>query len=642
MKLEEIKKYELPTATLTPMIQMTDAELEANRGGTLIFDIECFRNYFLILFMDFASGKVVTFERTNEFDFDRQKLTWLISNYRIVGFNSWMYDEPMLWASLHGLWPTQLKTLSDQLICQERFSRAMAEKDWGFKIGFSNHIDILNVLPSSKFTSLKQYGGRIHVPRLQDLPLDPQQDLTADEIFIIRHYCYDDCVTTAHLFSKLQDPVKLREEMGLNYGLDLRSRSDAQIAERVIKEEIESISGLKVNRPRRTPGERLQYQVPGFVQFHTPIMQNALSVIRETVFELDKTGKPIMPPTIRKMIIPIGTSVYNMGMGGLHSKEKKRAHFADKDTLLLDRDVASYYPQIILNQGLFPKHLGEAFLNVYDDLVRRRLIAKAAKDKPTADSLKITINGAFGKLGSHYSCLYAPELLLQVTLTGQLALLMLIEMLEICNIRVVSANTDGIVIKCSVGKEAHLNQIVAAWEEITDFVTEETRYKALYSRDVNNYIAIGADGDFKAKGSFVCGLSMKNPNREQLMKNPEFEICNEAVMLFLRDGISIEKTIRGSWEMHKFLAVRKVTGGAAKDKLYLGKSIRWYMRFNEFGAIQRVVNGNTVPNTTGGYPMMTLTGIAGDIDYDWYVKRSLGILNDIGFNSKNEIQRELF
>ena len=111
----------------------------------------------------------------------------------------------------------------------------------------------------------------------------------------------------------------------------------------------------------------------------------------------------------------------------------------------MDCDVASYYPSIILNQGLCPANIGENFLRVYKKIVDERLKAKKEGDKVVSESLKIVINGSFGKFGSKFSALYAPEMLLQVTLTGQLALLMLIEKLENADIKVISANTDGVV-----------------------------------------------------------------------------------------------------------------------------------------------------------------------------------------------------
>src|SRR5665648_505827 len=118
-----------------------------------------------------------------------------------------------------------------------------------------------------------------------------------------------------------------------------------------------------------------------------------------------------------------------------------------KDFYLIDKDCTSYYPSIILGLRLYPTHMGDCFLEVYETIVNKRLEAKRNKDKVVANALKITINGSFGKLGSKYSNLYAPDLLIQVTLTGQLALLMLIEMIEGIGISIVSGNTDGIVIK---------------------------------------------------------------------------------------------------------------------------------------------------------------------------------------------------
>ena len=63
------------------------------------------------------------------------------------------------------------------------------------------------------------------------------------------------------------------------------------------------------------------------------------------------------------------------------------------------------------------------------NLLQKELIeakAQLAMYQAEDSSKKIQINGSFGKLGSKYSLLYAPDLLLQTTITGQLALLMLI------------------------------------------------------------------------------------------------------------------------------------------------------------------------------------------------------------------------
>ena len=60
-----------------------------------------------------------------------------------------------------------------------------------------------------------------------------------------------------------------------------------------------------------------------------------------------------------------------MGIGGLHSTEQSVHYIANEDFILVDRDVTSYYPTIILNQGLAPAHLGEAFTNTYRQILDR-------------------------------------------------------------------------------------------------------------------------------------------------------------------------------------------------------------------------------------------------------------------------------
>ena len=232
-----------------------------------------------------------------------------------------------------------------------------------------------------------------------------------------------------------------------------------------------------------------------------------------------------------------------------------------------------------MNLGLFPPHLGPVFLQVYRGIVNRRIAAKKRKDKVMADSLKIVVNGSYGKLGSKYSILYAPNLLIQTTITGQLALLLLIERLEMAGIRVVSANTDGIVLKCHRTMVDTMNAVVAQWEADTGFPTEETRYMGLYSRDVNNYIAIKqkecytedgiqyweevCDGT-KKKGAYANPWASSENRAFQLHKNPTCTICVEAVEKYLIEGVPVDHTIRQCKDITKFVAVRTVRGGAVK------------------------------------------------------------------------------
>lgn len=258
------------------------------------------------------------------------------------------------------------------------------------------------------------------------------------------------------------------------------------------------------------------------------------------------------------------------------------------------------------------------------------------------DSLKLVINGSFGKFGSAYSILYSPDLLMQVTVTGQLSLLMLIESLELSGISVISANTDGIVIRCLKAREARLSEIIKDWEIATNFETEETRYWAVYSRDVNNYIAVKEKGGCKSKGAYSNPWADPKMAIFRFHKNPTNTICIEAAIGLIDKNIPIEKTIIECRDIRKFVSVRSVKGGAEKDGVNIGKVVRWYYAKNTSGTINYILSGNKVPRSEEAKPLMDLPEtFPDDVNFDWYIKETVSILQDIGFYDKPK-QKGLF
>jgi hypothetical protein len=116
-----------------------------------------------------------------------------------------------------------------------------------------------------------------------------------------------------------------------------------------------------------------------------------------------------------------------------------------------------------------------------------------------------------------------------------------------------------------------------------------------------------------------------------LAKNPETAICVEAALAWLRAGAPIDKSIRACRDLSKFVAIRKVQGGAVKDGEYLGKAVRWYYAAGETGTINYKVNGYKVPSTDGARPCMDMPAeFPDDVDYQWYERETLGILEAVG------------
>ena len=288
------------------------------------------------------------------------------------------------------------------------------------------------------------------------------------------------------------------------------------------------------------------------------------------------------------------------------------------------------------------------------------------KYKTESDAKKIVMNGTFGKLNSKYSIFYAPTEMLQVTVTGQLALLMLIEALENTGISVVSANTDGLVVRCRRDMEWIRDDIIRWWESTTGFVMEMTRFSKLACRDVNSYVAVTTDGDVKCKGAFAP----PEPGPSG-WPNPTGQVCVDAIVAYLQNGTPLVDTIHACNDVRKFVYVRSVTGGgmfnpepvlpksttltkmrevagniADKAELlarydairlqrlargtYLGKVVRWYYATGSKACIT-YKTGNLVPTTDGCAPLMELPGtLPDDIDYAWYEAEAAGLLVDIG------------
>lgn len=585
------------------------------------FDMEVYPNYTLLLFKEFT-GKVTYFEQFEKEKLPLDKIRQIVKSSTLVTFNGTGYDIPLLMYCLTGKSAAEVHAASDRIIFDNM-------KWWNFERTFKiktkdpllDHIDLMEAAPLKG--SLKVYGSRMHEKVLQDAPIKPGTLLQFDELEEVRDYCVNDVVTTIDLYNALSEQIELRKSMSTTYGVDLRSKSDAQMAEAVIKHEIEKIQGHKIEPPGMGAGDKFPYRIPAWMGFR---QLDILDIIREARFVVADKGNVLMPKELADRKIELGTGVYRMGIGGLHSSETKQIMEADAEYMILDFDVASYYPTIVLNERLFPRHIGTDFLVVYGGIVTKRLAAKAAKQKIVAESLKICVNGTFGKLGSKYSVLYSPDLMVQVTVTGQLALLMLIEALwDIPDCQVISANTDGVTVRCRRTVEPLVMAAVKDWELITEFTLERNDYSGLYSRDVNNYIAQKTNGEIKTKGVYGVGLP--------LQKNPYAHICSTAVIDYLTLGASVRGTIEACRDIREFVCVRAVKGGAVYKGEELGRVARWYYAQGTDEPIRYKINNYLVPSTVGAKPLMRIErydALPEDLDRDWYVRESETMLHEMG------------
>lgn len=582
---------------------------------------------------------------------DIQAIVNILAAYQIVTFNGWNYDLPILVLALHGANNEQLKAAGDDIIVRQMKPWDFYRK-YGFEIpSYIDHVDLFDVAPGVSI-GLKMYMGRIHAPKMQDLPVAFDVPIEPGQRLGISTYCDNDLDGTHLLRQGLKDRLALRVAISDQYQIDVRSKSDAQIAEAVIKATL----GFKPERRYIRHGFEFKYEAPAYINFVSPQLKRLLTAVQNAPFvvsdkeeaqslgheEVTRTGVQI-PEELKGRDIRIGSAIYRMGIGGLHSQESSVNYRTIPGVQTLeDIDVKSYYPSLILGMDMYPQQLGSRFIEIYRAIYTRRLTAKSEASKlydlgllseaadlqTESDGLKIVLNGTFGKLFSKYSILYAPEFGIRTTVTGQLALLMLIEMMELSGIQVVSANTDGIVLLIPHGLRPIAQSNVAWWERTTGLEMESTRYSGIYMRDVNNYIALTMDGKAKRKGVFAQGGLLSGPQG----KHPDKDICGDAVVALLAHGVPLERTIQDCTDIRKFIQVRAAKGGAVYSVTgeYLGKAVRWYHGHTQ-GYIAYASNGNKVAGSDYAIPAMTLpTSLPSDINHQHYIDVANEMLTDIG------------
>lgn len=616
--------------TKTELLAFTGLTPVEGADDILVMDIETYRNFFCVTFYCPRRDKSFPFVLTPDGPpLNIDKIRAVMRKNCVVTFNGAKYDIPMLYYALTGATNDQLKDASDFIITQRVMPWVFA-KEMGFRIPDTNHIDIFEVAPG--MVGLKLYGARKHCPRLQDLPYAIDTILTPEQMDEILRYNINDLHVTYALYLSLIEQIRLRETMRPMAGVDLRSKKDAQIAAAVIKNKYTERTGSEPSKSPVRPGTKFKYDAPDLLIYRTDEMQAVLADVLTATFVVPPDGKKLMlPPALEGRDVHIGDGVYRMGIGGLHSQESNTSHVADEDTLVVDRDFESFYPNMMLNFKWYPRHLGEEVLDILSGIVKTRLTAKAEGDMVVSNSLKIVVNSFFGLHGSKYSFLYDPKTMIQVTLTGQLILLMMIEKAHLAGINVVSANTDGVVVKIHPDQLDTWNTIIVEVEKATGIKTEETRYDALYSRDVNNYIAVKPGGKVKTKGAY---------SDSGVQKNPFFEVCVDAVVKYIVHGTPLEDTIRDCRDIRQFVGVRTVKGGAVycEDGEYLGKVVRWYFAKDCEGFIRtvdtdaRTGNWKQVAKTAGCKPLMNLPDeFPDDVDIDRYEAEANEILMDVNF-----------
>ncbi len=376
------------------------------------------------------------------------------------------------------------------------------------------------------------------------------------------YYNKNDVFLCCEMVRQKPDEVKLRYSISNAFGVNVLCSARANIADKLTVRFYSDMSGLSPKQfiKERTERTKLSFKKIIFphIQFKTPELQKMLAEMKEVC--ITRTNKD----AFSKEITFYGTT-YTLATGGIHSQDRPRVCKSDDKFVYLHHDYTSYYPSIMISYNIAPKHLNKAvFVKMVDYLKQTRVKCKHTKDedgyiiegvpnKTGAEALKIVINSIYGKLGSELFFLYDRFAQMQVTINGQLMTMTLIEELELNGIHVISANTDGIVIKLPRDKFDIYKDITDRWNETNKMGADFEEYDLIVSRDVNNYFDIQKDGTIEYKGALDPKQYLK-----ELKKGYDMPVVAIAVFNFFVHNIPVMETLRNHKDILDFCKTQNI------------------------------------------------------------------------------------
>ena len=376
------------------------------------------------------------------------------------------------------------------------------------------------------------------------------------------YYNKNDVFLCCEMVRQKPDEVKLRYSITNAFGVNVLSSARANIADKLTVKFYSNMSGLSPKQfiKERTERTKLSFKKIIFphIKFKTPELQKMLSEMMQVT--ITRTNKD----AFSKEIEFYGTK-YTLATGGIHSQDPPRICRSDDKFVYLHHDYTSYYPSIMISYNIAPKHLDRAtFVKMVAYLKQTRVKCKHTPDseghvmegvpnKIGAEALKIVINSIYGKLGSELFFLYDRFAQMQVTINGQLMTMTLIEELELNGIHVISANTDGIVIKLPRDKFNVYKEITDRWNETNKMGADYEEYQMIASRDVNNYFDIQTDGTIEYKGALDPKQYLK-----ELKKGYDAPVVAIAVFEYLVNNVPVMTTLRNHKDILDFCKTQNV------------------------------------------------------------------------------------
>lgn len=541
----------------------------------IVFDIEVLKNIFTCTCKDTETKELKIFEiSSRRVDIEDMINYFRYKNVYFVGYNNIHYDNPVMNYIIELWYAGYFNRFSTRELTESifRMSQLIIDKDSDFerwrqyKYGKNfKSIDLLTMLYSKALrVSLKEMQVTMQYKNVEEFVVDWHQDLPEKDMDNLISYNINDVESTEELLYRCKGDLDLRLAIEEEYKIPCLSLDGVNLGMKILQQEYIKYTGIskEVLESLRSPCDRIDLEKVIFpwIKFETPILQTVLKEMKQ-IHNVSPGRKGY-----ERSFVFADMNV-TIGVGGIHGDCGVGPIIPKTDELLLDSDVNSLYPSMIIEHNLYPPHLGIEFKEVYSNIRTERLKAKRNKIKTKDKTLKLALNGLSGNLQNEHSWCYSPFTVLQIRINGQLLLLMLTEKLYNLGCKIHQINTDGVLYTCKKDKYEEAKQIMTEWEKLTSLTLETEEFTKFYQLAINDYFGVTPEyektkniDDIKKKGFFLTEVV--------LGKGLTPKIIPEAIINHFVTGVSAESYIKDCRDIRKFLQAEKT-----------GK--QWTVEYNE-------------------------------------------------------------
>ena len=437
-------------------------------------------------------------------------------------------------------------------------------------------------------TSLKQLEAmQGHNVYESEVDFRLNRKLTKKELEETVSYCRNDVEETINLFTQLKGDFDVQLELINEFKLPISYMGKTQsqlVAEIMQAQRVDCKDEFNLNFPPYLKRiKKYKEVVLWYRSFKT---------------DRDFTDEEKKELYSKKLSVEVAGVKHDFGWGGLHGARPK--YYGEGYYLHID--VSQYYPSLTVGHNYFSRATSEEGKKRYDMMRKESIrLKKFPELKTKRAGYKLCNNKAYGCMKDKYNALYDPLMANNICVTGQLALLLLIEMLEE-HCRLIQSNTDGLIVKLhDINDYELIDDICWEWEHLTNVTLAfDPIITKIYQKDVNNYLFINEDGEIEAKGAYVKSLSPLDY---------DLPIVNKAMREYMINGTSVEETINNATDLIDFQKIVKLSGKYNyvyhNDKKYTNKCYRVFASKSERDGIiykvklrtKTIDGGLTVPDT---------------------------------------------